>query len=271
MSYTFAMSDIHGCYEILEENLKIIDLSDKNSKLIFCGDYIDYGENSCKTLSVVKEFTERFPNQAYALMGNHEQMFLDFFNCPPNDIWNFEWLGADKEFNTIKSFVSQDTMQEIAFLKTSCKDFYSFLMKASALAKRDIANNHAHLIKWLKTLRYFYESENQIFVHAGIDEEAGEFWKYGTPDDYFISKYPATFGKFYKDIISGHTSTSALKKDKDFHDVFWDKKSHYFLDGNTISSGRIPILKYDTVTQKYTGIKQEKISDDAFEWQEYTL
>lgn len=53
---------------------------------------------------------------------------------------------------------------------------------------------------------------------------------YGTPEDYFLSKYPATFGEFYKDIIAGHISTSSLVKDKYFHFIYWDGKNHFIID-----------------------------------------
>lgn len=84
---------------------------------------------------------------------------------------------------------------------------------------------------------FYYETETQIFVHAGIDEEAEEYWNYGTPDEYFVSKFPATFGKFHKDIITGHIGTSTLANDKNFHGVFWDKASHYYIDGTVKDSG----------------------------------
>lgn len=41
MAMIYAMSDIHGYYDLMVENLKLIDLEDKENKLIFCGDYID--------------------------------------------------------------------------------------------------------------------------------------------------------------------------------------------------------------------------------------
>ena len=132
-------------------------------------------------------------------------------------------------------------------------------------------NNHGELIKWLKKLPYYYESDQQIWVHAGIDEEAEEFWESGTSEEIFVSKFPATFGKFFKDIIAGHISTSVLAKDKDFHSVYWDGKSHLFLDGETNVSGVIPLLKYDTVTRKYSSFKKKIDDDENIKWEEYVI
>lgn len=45
----------------------------------------------------------------------------------------------------------------------------------------------------------------------------GEWWDTGTPEEYFLGKYPASEGEFYLDIIAGHVSTSSLKGDRTFH------------------------------------------------------
>lgn len=245
------MSDIHGCLEALYENQQLIDLSDSQSKLICCGDYIDYGLKSCETIYKVKELTDLYPDQIVALMGNHEQMFVDFLNCGEKDIWNYEWLSADCGFKTVKSFISQNGFDQIVKIRTTTKDVYLAYIEIGKLVKSEIRAKHSELVNWMKFLPYYFETENQIFVHAGIDEEAEDLWMHGTPPEYFTSKYPATFGTFCKDIIAGHISTSSLKKEHDFHDVFWDGKSHYFLDGSTAVSSVLSLLRYNTETGEY--------------------
>lgn len=94
---------------------------------------------------------------------------------------------------------------------------------------------------------------------------------YGTSDEYFVSKYSATFGKFYKDIIVGYISTSPLEKNKDFHGIYWDGKSHFYIDGETNVSGIIPVLKYDTVAKKYMSFKKQIGEDEITGWKEYTI
>jgi serine/threonine protein phosphatase 1 len=272
MAFIYAMSDIHGCYEVLEETLKIIDLSsDRNNKLIFCGDYPGYGMDSRKVLYRVKELTESYPDQVYALMGNHEQMFLDFLVCPKNDIWNFEWLEGDKGFRTVTGFVARDTMDKINALRSEYRDPYSLLTEIAAAVKEDIAENHSELIRWMKKLPYFRQTENQIFVHAGVDEEAEEYWMHGSSGDCFTGKYPATLGKFCKDIIAGHISAASIAGDPDFRRIFWDKQSHFYIDGDVITSGNIPVLKYDTNTQKYSGFEKLRQGDTDFIWREYAI
>lgn len=110
---------------------------------------------------------------------------------------------------------------------------------------------------WMRALPLFFETPTQIFVHAGVDEEAEDLWKVGTEDSYFCEKFPATTGPFLKDVIAGHVGTYALAGDESFHDVFWDGASHYYLDGTVQRSHRIPVLKYDTEKKRYTAFRYD--------------
>lgn len=147
---------------------------------------------------------------------------------------------------------------------------HEFMLLEDIQSKASSFNDTA-LINWLKGLPFYYETDTQIFVHAGIDEEAEELWKWGSEDYYFCSKYPHTTGKFFKDIIAGHVSTSEISGNADYHNVFWDKQSHFYIDGNTRVSKTIPVLKYDTASGKYSSFKKIKQDDGSFIWQEYVL
>lgn len=251
MSLIYAMSDIHGFYDVFKKNLELINLSQNDAKLILCGDYIDYGPKSYETLELVKSLTEKYPDRVVALMGNHETMFLDFLKNF-DDYESVEWLTTDKDFLTVKGFISFDIEKTLREIKADSKaDLFT---KLADLVRKDITENHSGLIEWLRALPYFYETDKQIFVHAGIDEEAGEFWKYGTPDEYFVGKYPAKLGGFIKDIVAGHIATSTIAHDQSFHDVFYDKKSHYYIDGSVNVSGKIPILMFDTENGSYKSL-----------------
>lgn len=263
------MSDIHACMKAFEEALELIDLKDKENQLVLCGDYIDYGTQSCEVLHRVKALTEAYPNQVIALLGNHEDMFLELLNSSESDVWNLEWLGADKELFTVFSFISESAKTAVLNMIKEIKypDTYFEIAK---FVKEDILKYHSRLISWIKKLPLYYENENQIFVHAGIDEEAEDYWKHGTSREYFLSKYPATFGKFYKDIIAGHVGTSSLAENG-YHDVFWDGKSHFYLDGETNRSGMVPVLKYDTITKKYSSYKKQMDDAGHQKFEEYVV
>lgn len=253
----FAMSDIHGHLNVLRKSLEKVDLIGSNC-LILLGDYIDYGPESGQTLRFIFDLQRQYgPDKVIVLRGNHEEMFLEWlniYNAPnagePDDTgfipWS-DWLTTDPDFGTFRTFLT--------------KHQWGVFQKIQRTASEDTLNiNGAHmiyqanrdLIPWLKKLPYYYETETQIFVHAGIDEEAGKYWRLGTPESTFIGKHPASTGKFYKDIIAGHVGTSKLANDPKFHGVYHDGKSHYYIDGTVSVSGRIPLLAYNEQTGKYT-------------------
>lgn len=261
MAFIFAVSDIHGHLDILQETLKNVDLTAKDNKLILLGDYIDRGDKSCETLYFIKEFSERCPGQVIPLMGNHEIMLLDD-------------LDADYpmgEFSEIIKYISED---EYKVIVAKCNDSSDQLLQSMMVYKYVIAlikAKHKNLLAWLKSLPYIYETDIQIFVHAGIDEEAGEDWKWGTSDEKFVWKYPPQMGKFYKDIIAGHTHISTTNKDEIYHNVFWDKESHFFIDGATASSKIIPLLKYDTTKKRYSSFEKVLTENGDVVWAEYLI
>ena len=127
--------------------------------------------------------------------------------------------------------------------------------------KKDLSKeDEKKYIKWMKRLERNYSIDNLIFCHAGIDEEAEDLWKVGTPENEFIEKVPPTLGHFYMDIIAGHTGTSTISGNPDFHRVFFDGESHYYIDGSTVSSGILPVLIYDIVTGKYTELVKDGVN-----------
>lgn len=207
--FYYAMSDIHGYFDVLQESMQVVDLkSNKSNKIIFLGDYIDYGKESLKVLYFIKRLSEEYDGQVIALRGNHEEIFL------------------------------------------------KKLLIANSIKIDSFKEKHKELIIWLRNLPYYFQTKRQIFVHAGILEEAGDLWMHGTPTEYFTSKYPAEEGFFYKDIIAGHVGTSELRNNKNNHEVYWDGKNHYYIDGTVRESGIIPVLKYNTDTIIYTSFRR---------------
>ncbi|HGR9839137.1 TPA: metallophosphoesterase, partial [Streptococcus pneumoniae] len=78
MAIYYSVSDIHGHYNEFIKSLNKIDLSDKQSKLILLGDYIDYGSQSFQVISKIIELEKIYPKQIITLFGNHEEWFYDW-------------------------------------------------------------------------------------------------------------------------------------------------------------------------------------------------
>lgn len=124
---------------------------------------------------------------------------------------------------------------------------------------RNTSKSLKRIKNWIKAMPLIYETDTQIFVHAGVEEGIGDLWKVGTDDYTLMGKFPPSIGPFDKDIIAGHVGTGSeyLANDENFHEVFWDGYSHYFLDGSSEFSHYIPVLKYDTETTRYTRFTSE--------------
>lgn len=105
--------------------------------------------------------------------------------------------------------------------------------------------------EWMESLPRYFTTNRQIFVHAGVDEEAGEMWELITDDAIFTDKFPPQTGSFYKDIIAGHVATELIAEQPGYFDIFFDGRSHYYLDGNVLEGGTIPVIMVDTKSNKY--------------------
>jgi serine/threonine protein phosphatase 1 len=255
MSFIYAMSDIHGflrpLYKRFDQLGNLQPMMDEKDKLILLGDYIDGGTDSLQTIEMIFVWQESYPKNIIVLRGNHEDIFIDFLDGKEN-----AWLGADAGLKTSKTFLNEEQLEKVKELAIE-----GSLRKVYPYVRECIKKNHKDLINWMRKLPYFFETKNQIFVHAGVDEEAEELWKVGTPDYYFVSKYPATTGKFYKDIIAGHIGTSSISGNLEFYDIYFDGQSHYYIDGTVEISGIIPVLAYDEVKKTYYSLQELTVEE----------
>ncbi len=90
-NYTFAVGDIHGRYDALQEAMKVIKnyAKDIPHKIIFLGDYIDRGPESRKVVEFLKAGSKDPNSEWICLKGNHEDMAVTAHLKP--DLWNW-WI-----------------------------------------------------------------------------------------------------------------------------------------------------------------------------------
>lgn len=107
-------------------------------------------------------------------------------------------------------------------------------------------------LMFIQDLPLYHVEENTIFVHAGIDEDAGEDWEWESSDRDFLEKFPAELGRFEggMKIVAGHVGTAVISENPRFHDIYYDGESHYYIDGTVYDSGMIPVFMYDTEEDK---------------------
>ncbi|QTQ08615.1 serine/threonine protein phosphatase [Macrococcoides canis] len=240
MGLIYAMSDIHGHYEAFIEALSKIDLSNKNNKLILLGDYINNGDKSLEVIEKVMALENEYPEQVITLLGNHDEMLINWLLL--NDFCHIDEKSLQSFFDS----------NDLATLDET--DLIRVFMK-----------KHPKITNWLKrnrTKKRYYETEDQIFVHAGINEDNDDSdpgsWKYETSDYEWTGKYPPTIGSFYKDVIAGHVYAHQVADNLEYsRKIYHDGESHYYIDGDVQSSGIIPILVFDTDTKTYHYIEKE--------------
>ena len=126
MRYVF--SDIHGKYELFSRLLEKIKLAPSDTVYI-CGDVIDKGELSLKTLRLVTELPD-----VKMILGNHEEMFLKYY----------------------RSLMAEST------------DFDFILEKLRGYFPTDGALLDFELMDYLESLPYYLREREFICVHAGL-------------------------------------------------------------------------------------------------------
>lgn len=135
----FAIGDIHGCLDKLEDLLGKIDPK-PDDVLIFLGDYIDRGENSKGVIDTLIKLSSYC--KCIFLRGNHEDMLIEYIEFGTNRSI-FRSNGGDK---TALSYTGEKTA--------------SGKVLAGMLP-------HDHR-KFITDLKWLHEDDNYIYVHAGI-------------------------------------------------------------------------------------------------------
>lgn len=246
----YAMSDIHGNLEPLAHAVSTINLDNPSTRLVLLGDYCDRGPDSLGVFQYIMDLQNRYGDRVIALRGNHEEMFLEYIDEADDPNFARGWMLADSNMATTKSLLGPEDFKHAKHLVSLRKfeDAYAFVVES-------ITSRHADIVAWVRALPYYYESPfKQVFVHAGIDEEAGDLWKIGTPQEWFTEMPPEYAGqKFYLDVISGHITTETVSAIPNYRGIWHDGASHYYIDGNVTKYGELAILEYDSATGAYTG------------------
>ncbi|MBN1614383.1 MAG: serine/threonine protein phosphatase [Deltaproteobacteria bacterium] len=135
----FAIGDIHGCLSRLDDLMLQIDIDGQQDTLVFIGDYIDRGPDSKGVVDYILEM-KRTIHRVICLLGNHEQMFLDYLS----DRYDKELYLGNGGVATLAS--------------------YGFSIDARGC---DLAlpEDHRHFFTGLLP---YYETESFLFAHAGL-------------------------------------------------------------------------------------------------------
>ena len=99
----YVMSDIHGKYDKFIKMLELIEFSESD-ELYILGDIFDRGENSILIFDYV--LTHK---NIHLIRGNHEQMFLDWYDGIDGSLWT----GCNGGYDTLNQII--DIQEKVQF------------------------------------------------------------------------------------------------------------------------------------------------------------
>ncbi|MBM7553158.1 metallophosphoesterase family protein [Thalassobacillus pellis] len=174
------VSDIHGEIGKLEKVLGQADYNPEEDCLVLLGDYVDRGPHSKEVVEKVKELVEN--DGAIAIKGNHDDLFIrSREDGEALELWKMN--GAAR---TWKSY--EDSPEKL--------------------------EEHR---QWMKqNLRLYYESDDYIFVHAGLEPKiAVEDQK---EDTMLWTRHMEPIG-LGKTVVHGHTPVEEVAYYNDQIDI----------------------------------------------------
>jgi serine/threonine protein phosphatase 1 len=170
----FAIGDIHGCFQKLKSLMDQIPFQKDLDTIVFLGDYIDRGSDSFKVVSYLINLKNQC-KKAVFLKGNHEDMLDDFIAGTNRNL--FLANGGEQ---TLRSYFNRQNLPSSSPIPLEHLDFFRSLLP-------------------------YYETEQFIFVHAGLKE--GIDLQHQHPQDLFWIRNQFLYSDydFGKKIVFGHT------------------------------------------------------------------
>ena len=152
----YAVGDVHGRHDLLARLLERIraDAAESGAapRIVFLGDYVDRGEGARETIDMLRGFAETAEVAPVFLMGNHEQMLLDFLRDP----------------STGPRWLRNGGLQTMASYGVSAAGVMQSGDEAGAV--RDaLAEAMGRHVDFLEALRLCHQAGNVFFAHAGAD------------------------------------------------------------------------------------------------------
>jgi len=186
---TFAIGDIHGGLQALQQLLEIIVIK-KEDQFIFLGDYVDGWSESAQTIEFLIELQKNY--NCIFIKGNH-------------DVYCENWLAKGEVSENWYGHGGEHTIK--SYLEYSKKDKLKHL-------------------RFLKTMKLYYvDAKNRLFIHAGFTSMHGPYkevyesnynwdrtlWETALSTDKNMNKnsifYPKRL-KLFREIYIGHTPTT---------------------------------------------------------------
>lgn len=221
-SRVIAISDIHGRFDILDELLNKVNYIKGKDILVLMGDYSQKGKYPLKTLRYIMNLSSI--NNVYCLLGN-----CDHGNYK---IFNLEYLNNEfKDLLSIETSLLYDMKEEYYNNNSQKKDI------TLEELQKDIEKEFEHELNFLKNLPLMLETDDFLFVHAGVDKIK----------DYHNSLYRSVFMLKYfyyqghlvdKMVVCGHFPVTIYRNEFNDNILFdFDRKIISIDGGMTVKAG----------------------------------
>lgn len=157
-----AIGDIHGEYD------KLVDLMEQELRpnypfedhtYVFLGDFVDGGRDTRDVIETLIAWEKKYPHWVF-LKGNHEDLMLNALGIPTicetyikQGDYYLWWCQGGRE--THQSYLA------------TLRAHNGITPYEASLIPPERAIPVTH-INWLRNLKLYHETENHIFVHAGL-------------------------------------------------------------------------------------------------------
>jgi diadenosine tetraphosphatase ApaH/serine/threonine PP2A family protein phosphatase len=161
---TIAIGDIHGFLAPLSTLLShILEVATADDTVVFLGDYIDRGPESCQCLDAIVSFTKETRATVVGLLGNHEEWLLQTHE----DYTRHSWLIGMEGLSTIRSYSPEAEEALRAAARDAGVQLYIGKCALPYHAFFDVMPSSHHA--FFAQLAPAYESADCICTHAGLD------------------------------------------------------------------------------------------------------
>lgn len=219
---TYVVSDIHGMYDKFTQMLQLINFT-KEDELYILSDIFDRGEQPIDILEHIIAH-----DNIHLIRGNHEEMFLDYYNYGKFDIC-CNWIinGGYTTFNQIQDYQMKSNINYL-----------------SAVAQY-INKLPLYKIVEVNNVKYF-------LVHAEVDTKVNEELNYQTKDKLLWESEDIHMDKQFKDyvVIHGHTPVQLIEQNNNGSII--KRKHNIYIDcGAYFNGGKLGCLRLDDLKEFY--------------------
>jgi serine/threonine protein phosphatase 1 len=224
----YFIPDIHGNVQLLENIFaRILPLRKSDGgkdRLIFAGDYIDRHVDSHKVIDLLIQVEEKYGDQVVFLMGNHEMMMLQALDCwfhemkPQPRALQFQMWINNGGLETIHGYLQRAGIEDKILTDHGSGGYVHPWDRIKDIVPKE------H-IEFLKRLKKYYELDNYVFVHGGLDPTESP-----SEQDLEVLVWDRSLVKFV---------LGAIESDKPLP---WDK---IVVTGHNVLKSKTPIVKKD--------------------------